>query len=107
MSTKLIFFLWLMHNPTIGENKDVLLDAFDTQQACEQERLSGEFPQYFKCLPASGNEASSAALLFAKIQNCDEDDDICDELKTQQDRIQRMRHPHGLIEKFVNKAVGW
>jgi hypothetical protein len=107
VTAKLIFFLWLMHNPTIGENKDVLLDAFETQQACEQERLSGEFAPYFRCLPASGLEASSAALLFAKMQNCEADDDICSDLKMQQSRIQRMRYPSGPLEKLHNKIVGW
>jgi hypothetical protein len=96
-----------MHNPAIGENKDVLLDAFDTQQACEQERLSGEFSHYFKCLPASATEATSAALLFAKMQNCEPDDGICNDLKMQQSRIQRMRHPPGPLEKLYNKVVGW
>lgn len=107
MTAKLIFFLWLMHNPTIGENKDVLLDAFETQQACEQERLSGEFPQYFKCLPASESEASSAALLFAKMQNCEPEDDICNDLKMEQSRIQRRRHPPGLLEMYYNRKFGW
>ena len=107
MTAKLIFFLWLIHNPTIGENEDVLLDAFETQQACEEERLSGEFPQYFRCLPASGPEASSAVLLFAKMQNCEAEDDICNDLKMQQSRIQRRRHPHGPMEKYVNRMLGW
>ncbi len=107
MTGKLIVFLWLMHNPTIGENKDVLLDAFETQQACEQERLSGEFPQYFRCLPASEREASSAALLFAKLQNCEADHDTCNDLKVEQSRIQRMRHPSGSMEKYYNRMFGW
>src|SRR4051812_21554289 len=101
-----IFILWLIQTP-IGKGDDLALAAFPTMQACEDERKSGEFAQLFRCLPATGQESASAALLFSRLASCDPDDESCINYKMEVDSVQRRRHPHGPLEMYINRWIGF
>jgi hypothetical protein len=105
---KIIFVLWLIHNPGVGgKEADLAIGAFPSLQACEEERKSGEFVERFRCMPATDREAAYAAVLFSRLASCESDDESCNNYKMELGSVQRRRHPHGLMEMYIDRWVGW
>ena len=88
----IIFALILIQDPAVRIPFDLPVEIFQTMQACEEERKSGEFKERFRCSPVSGRESAYTALLFSRLVNCEPEDRRCNDIKDRIESAQRKRH---------------